>query len=300
MIERLGKYINGNYTVSIYEDGTKIRKTEAEDFVPAFAENCDVKITDKCSIGCPFCYEGCTPTGKHADLLSSEAMNIINSLYPYTEIALNGNDMDHPQLMEFLVLLRKKNVLPNITVNEQQFMRNFEKIKALKDNDMLFGIGISYTYSNREVIRLASLLKDVVFHTIAGVTTPEIYKDLLINKCKILILGYKDIKRGSDWKVNNSEIYTKNMSWLKENLDDLIANAGVASFDNLALEQLDVKSHLTQKQWDEFYMGDDGHYTFYIDLVKMEYAKNSLSTERFPIDGKNIDEMFQHIISLNN
>lgn len=55
----LGKYRNGNYIVTILEDGTKIRATKDDDFVPAFSENCDCKITDKCSQNCAFCYEGC-------------------------------------------------------------------------------------------------------------------------------------------------------------------------------------------------------------------------------------------------
>ena len=37
------------------DDGTKIRRTDEDDFIPSFAENCDIKITDKCSMGCPFC-----------------------------------------------------------------------------------------------------------------------------------------------------------------------------------------------------------------------------------------------------
>lgn len=47
--------------------------------------------------------------------------------------------------------------------------------------------------------------------------------------------------------------------------------------------------------WDKQYMGDDGKYTFYIDLVDGTYAKNSVSHIRYPINGKTIDEMFQHI-----
>ena len=41
-------YKNGNYIVTILNDGTKIRQTKDDEFIPAFAENCDVKITDKC------------------------------------------------------------------------------------------------------------------------------------------------------------------------------------------------------------------------------------------------------------
>ena len=82
-------YKNGNYIVTILEDGTKIRITEENEFIPEFSENIDCKITDKCSQMCKFCYEGCTPDGKHSDLFS---FSFINTLHPYTEIALNGND----------------------------------------------------------------------------------------------------------------------------------------------------------------------------------------------------------------
>ena len=49
-------YKNGNYMVCIMNDGTKIRRTEEDDFIPSFAENVDVKLTDKCSMGCKFCF----------------------------------------------------------------------------------------------------------------------------------------------------------------------------------------------------------------------------------------------------
>lgn len=70
-IELLGKYINGYYTVRLYSDVTKIRETKEDEFVPYFAENCDVKITDRCDGGCAFCYEGCTIMGRHGDRYNS-------------------------------------------------------------------------------------------------------------------------------------------------------------------------------------------------------------------------------------
>ena len=92
-------YKNGNYVVCISDDGTKIRSTKDDEFIPDFAENCDVKITDKCDGRCPFCYEGCTENGKHADLFSYK---FIETLHPHTELALNGNDLSHPQIEDFL------------------------------------------------------------------------------------------------------------------------------------------------------------------------------------------------------
>ena len=51
----IGRYKNGNYQVTIFSDGTKIRETDDDKFIPAFSESCDLKITDKCDGGCAFC-----------------------------------------------------------------------------------------------------------------------------------------------------------------------------------------------------------------------------------------------------
>ena len=54
------------------------------------------------------CYEGCSLNGKHADLFSPDYYPLLDSLHPYTEMALNGNDLSHPQLDEFLYFLKDK------------------------------------------------------------------------------------------------------------------------------------------------------------------------------------------------
>ena len=48
-------YKNGNYIVTILSDGTKIRRTEDNEFIPSFSENIDCKLTDKCREMCNFC-----------------------------------------------------------------------------------------------------------------------------------------------------------------------------------------------------------------------------------------------------
>lgn len=51
------KYTNGNYNVTLsLKDGTKIRETEEDEFIPSRPESIDIKITNKCDIGCLFCH----------------------------------------------------------------------------------------------------------------------------------------------------------------------------------------------------------------------------------------------------
>ena len=64
----LTKYQNGNYTVRLFNDGTKIRMNNLDNFTPAFAESMDVTITEKCNGHCKYCFfkdvEVSTPNGK--------------------------------------------------------------------------------------------------------------------------------------------------------------------------------------------------------------------------------------------
>ena len=64
----IASYVNGNYNVELYADGTKIRFNDKDSLIPAFPENMDVCITKKCDGGCPYCYEGCTVTVSYTHL----------------------------------------------------------------------------------------------------------------------------------------------------------------------------------------------------------------------------------------
>lgn len=287
-------YRNGNYIVCIMDDGTKIRKTEEDEFVPSFAENVDVKITSKCSIGCKFCFEDCKPNGEHADLFK---YNFINSLHPYTEMALNGNDMNHPDLEKFLMFLKEKKIFANITVQQKQFLSNYDLIKTYADSKLIYGIGISFNHYDEDFINKVKEFPNAVLHTINGILTENDIAQIKGKNLKVLVLGYKDIRRGHDFFLDQWDFIDKNSNYLYESLPTIIDENWfkLISFDNLAIKQLEVERLLTKEQWEEFYMGDDGNYTFYIDMVDGKFAKNSLSQERFDIGDKTIDEMFNII-----
>ena len=53
---------------------------------------------------------------------------------------------------------------------------------------------------------------------------------------------------------------------------------------------------MTDEEWNEFYMGDDSEFTYFIDMVEGKFAKNSTA----PLDERydlldSIDEMFEKI-----
>ena len=305
----LGKYKNGNYTVMMLEDGTKIRYNNLDNLTPDFSESMDVKLTDKCSVGCAFCYEGSTPNGKHSDIMSQ---SWINSVHPYTELAINGNDLDHPQLEDFLKFMKEKKVIVSMTLNLKQFMSNLQKVDRYINEKLIYGLGISIPgkfddgTDTDKIFEVIGKYGNAVLHLINGIISQEFitkYQDKL-SKCKILVLGYKNVGRGIAYKKNAELDVTRNIEWLKQNFIDLQKSGKfkLVSFDNLAIEQLELENQVKEHpelglRWEELYMGNDGDYSFYIDAVNKTYALNStLSKDKnIPISGKDVDEMFKSL-----
>ena len=283
-------YRNGNYLVMLdCDSGTKIRYNSGDKFVPEFPESMDVCISKKCKIECQFCHEKCTPDGKHADLMN---LRFIDNLHPYTELALNGNDPLHPDLVPFLEKCKELKLVPSLTVNYHTFNKNIEFLKFLCDKKLIYGLGVSidgiYDDSKENVDNMISQFKmfpNLVLHVINGIISVEDLELLKGNDLKVLILGYKQFGRGVDFFGHNglgvlcgqNDLYNK----LPEIVDDEWFE--VVSFDNLAIEQLDPKRLMTEREYSRFYMGEDGNFTFYIDAVNGKFARCSTATERYDL-----------------
>jgi hypothetical protein len=276
-MELLTKYVNGNYTVKIFNDGTKVRFTEEDEFLPQKPESIDIKITDCCDMGCKYCHEQSTLDGKHADI--NKLLKVISDLHIGTEVAIGGgNPLSHPDLIHYLTKLKDKGLIANITINQNHLKTYFSLIEKLIKEDLVKGIGISISNSNFEYVsKLKLLSNNIVYHVIAGVNKVSIMDELIaLGNCKVLILGYKKFGRGVDY--HNSIVDDNIENWTKS-LRNYIRKCTI-SFDNLAIEQLNVRSLFTKEGWDRFYMGDDFCFTMYIDAVKQEYAPTSRSSTR--------------------
>lgn len=294
----LGRYKNGNFVTTILSDGTKIRETEDDEFIPLFAENMDIKICNYCDMGCKFCHEGSTINGKFGNILNEK---FIDSLHPYQEVAIGGGDAtSHPDLAPFLQKLKEKKVIANMTVNQIHFEKKQELIKKLVNEKLIYGLGVSLVNPTKHFIELIKQYPNAVIHVINGVLKPSDIKALENNNLKMLILGYKHLRRGNEYfEEEQNDIETK-QQWLYENLEDIIQKFQVVSFDNLAIEQLDVKRLLTQEEWDEFYMGDDGSTTYYVDMVERKFARSSTAhmNKRYDLLDS-VDDMF-NVIRMEN
>lgn len=287
----LTTYTNGNYHVTLLNDGTKIRYNRLDNLIPAFAESIDCNITERCDGGCGYCYLGCNEDGKHADLNQS----FFDTLHRGQELALNGNDLSHPQLKEFLIRMKNQGVICNLTVNQIHLIRCIDKIRELVNEELIYGLGVSLV--NSADSRLYYYLKEfpnAVLHTIDGLLSSENIYNLSDKNIKLLILGYKVLGRGDDYYNKHHDEIENNIEWLKNNIMYLKNAFNVISFDNLAIEHLDLKNQVAKDIWKYSYMGDEGSYTFYIDAVNKKFALSSLSPIQYDLRDS-VDEMFNYI-----
>jgi len=282
-------YQNGNTIVEIQKDGTKIRNYEDVP-LPVFPESIDLKITSYCDLNCDFCHEDSTKKGEHASL--NDYYFLIDQLPSGAELAVGGgNPMSHPGVIDFLVKARNKGIICNMTMNELHLKPYKDQLTYLIKDDLIKGLGVSYDGSRpKELEHFSNLTSNLVFHVIMGVHPLSCLDDIKKYSEKVLILGYKKFRRGVFY--HSQEVEDNKYLWyihLPKHFGSM-----TLSFDNLAIEQLNLRRWFTSDSWDTFYMGDDGTFTMYVDAVRDEYAVSSTAIKRYNVNN-NISSMFSNI-----
>ena len=279
------QYINGNTLCEINsKDGTLIMSADKDQELE-FPVNIDMNISNRCLIGCPFCYQKCTKNGKEADIKKylNDRNSFLYSLHSGTELAINGNEPLHENLIDLLKFCKKRKIFANLTVNEKTFIENKSLLQKWMNKGLIHGLGISPSSYSEELLDFASENSNVVIHTIVGITTQKQYMKLINRSIKILILGYKNFGRGIEYKKDN-KLITAN----KENLKTILSKIAeedipaFISFDNLAIYQLNPRKLLkiSDKEYDILFRGEDGHHTMFINLVNETYARNSIELQK--------------------
>jgi organic radical activating enzyme len=281
----LHQYSNGGYIVSIFDDGTKKRECVNINIPPEYPEQIDLKITDWCDAGCAWCHEGSTKRGKHANI--EHIFKILSPLPKGFEIAIGGGDpLSHPDFSDLVTELRDMGFIPNVTVNGRHLERHKSLLTKLINEKSIFGVGIS-VYKEMPTWDY----ENMVVHMIAGVDGPEMLDD--IDRKKILVLGFKNFGRGTNYKNKYNESVIDNLNrWYRELF--WIAKEHHLSFDTLAISQLrPERLFLDKNNYNKRFMGNEGEFSLYLDAVNQEYALSSYSKDRFK--WTDIKSMYQHI-----
>ena len=215
-----------------FEDGLNERYPSAslhQYHAPAgFPELVDLKITDYCTRGCPWCYQGSTAKGKHANYgVLGRIIEALQGAGTF-EVAIGGGEpTQHPNFASILDDFRKADIVPNFSTGTLDWFDDNEIMSAV-----LVNCG-SFAYTVRSVADVDSFMTKVKqfndahpgaikrlghrnyyqstdavnvplasVHLVLGTVTREEFRNI-IDKCAaydlpIVLLAYKPLGRGKD------------------------------------------------------------------------------------------------------
>jgi len=273
------KYLNGNSIVTLFNDGTRIVETIDDDFVFDYPLNIDIRVNTSCSLGynpktkksiCEYCHESAVTNGTECNYeMLKEKLSILPG---GMELAIGGNKITDG-LVDFLKWAKEKSFFCNLTVNHLHIKKESDILKYLLENKIIRGLGISYRKGfplNFDSYFINH--PDVVLHVITGVDDINDILSLPFNK--VLVLGFKTFGFGVSYY--NEEVVENIQQWVW-GIGKIINHFNVVSFDNLAIEQLEIQRFFKQKDWDVFYQGE---HSFYINAVDGYYSPSSRSPEK--------------------
>jgi hypothetical protein len=265
---------NGNIKWKLHSDGSLVLAWKGM-MRPEWPQCIDVKVTNRCGRGCPWCHERSTSRGKHADL--DRLREYLAPLPRGTELAIGGgNPMEHPGLEAFLKAQKKAGRVCNLTVHHDHMAANRKTLRKWINRELIHGIGVSMPPGQQEPIDwLQDATDNYVYHVIAGINEPDVTGWLF----RLLILGYKFHGRGSIYGSQAGNGINASMDSWRAKVPDLL-KCGLIAFDDAAIDQLRIRDAVSAEDWERYYLGGDGELTMYIDAVRARAGASSVSPVR--------------------
>ena len=273
------RYKNGNADVWLdLRDGTRV--IEYPDNEPLTLEtplNIDIRVSTQCPYGydantkqstCAFCHESALVNGVecHYGVLQQVLMDA--RLPRGTEIALGVNEVTD-DLIQFVKNLYRLGLVVNITMNER-YITEFGDTGLKQMLPYVFGLGISYR-SLQGCLSLPDWIAEyphTVIHVINGIDDFDDIKELGIKYRKLLVLGEKDF----GFNRGKVDLTTPSHKQWKANIMQLTKIFDIVSFDNLGLQQLEIRGKITDEEYKSFYQGE---HSMYINAVEQYFAPSS-------------------------
>ena len=289
------QYQNGNSLIELHEDGTRIIQFE-DTLQLDYPLNIDIRVSTKCAFGlnpntgksfCSFCHESAITNGTECDY--KYLREKLEGLPKGIELAIGANDVT-VELCGFLHWCKSRDYIVNLTINQGHIKRDETTIKSLIEYNLIKGLGISYRPSlNWRVPQFVLDYEHTVVHVIAGIDSIE---DVLLLKDKgvkkVLVLGEKNFGF-NEGKVDLTIRSHREWYWW---IAKLFSTFDIVSFDNLALEQLNIKRFFSDKNWETF---NQGEHSFYINAVEKYFAPSSRSNDKTDWTKMSIKDYFKQI-----
>ncbi len=269
----LAQYRNGDVDIILYNDGTKKFISETGEYNYEYPTSVDLKISNWCALGCNFCSESSTIEGKEGDY--DFMISTLKQLPAGTEIALGGGEtLSYSRLVDLLTEIKAMGLIANLTTNQGNMKTYYHVLEKIVEEKLIYGLGISITSNNYTYIqKIAEKTDNIVFNIICGVHQPTILDEIAkyVKNPKFTILGYKNYGMGKSYFSPTVENNIK--SWYMK--VPIYLGKYLIAFDNLGIEQMNMKRMFTEEAWNEYFIGNEGSHSMYIDGINCSFAINS-------------------------
>jgi len=267
----------GYWTLFNRAEGTKIRFTfddlQAVPRKASVPELVDVKITDYCPVGCKFCYQDSTASGKHADKMG-DLTYAIGKMKVF-EVAIGGGEPTlHPDFVKILSGFRAYGVVPNFTTKLLHWLRD-PKIWT----KVIEAVG-AFAYSvddGEDVDELAALLThngipkekaSVQYVMGSNYALEPVLEAAGRHRLRVTLLGYKTTGRGKDVKPTDYNGWitvarrVQQRFYLTLGIDTALAAEYEAQLEKEGVPKL-------------LFTTQEGKFSMYVDAVEMKCGPSS-------------------------
>lgn len=283
-------YRNGNADIELFIDGTRKITYPDEGLHLDWPLNIDIRLSNRCQFGmnpktgkavCSFCHESATTNGDSGNL--GELLKVLEGIPDGVEIAFGVNFL--PQGFEDF--LKASGRVHNITLNQGFLanLRHVEEVRRLQSLGLVYGVGVSYRRGYQHF--LPDLGENRILHVIAGIDS---FNEVLYLRRrgvkKLLVLGEKDF----GFNVGKVDLQSpRHREWFYR-VSELFRAFDVVSFDNLALEQLQVSRFFDKEKWEVTYQGE---HSIYINAVTRTFHPSSRSSQSVSWDETTLQDFFK-------
>jgi organic radical activating enzyme len=295
--------ISNEWILFDQKEGTKIRfsfekkkKSKKSDY----PELVDLKITDKCPYGCPYCYQDSSPYGDDKWKVNGHILIDLLKDMKVFEVAIGGGEPTlHPSFMYLLRKIKEAGIIPNFSTKNIPFLLHLPTLTEILK--YVGAIGISYDYNlEQKLMELKGLIEynklcddtsdRFVLQAIIGpglIDDKYEIKQLLNLASKlefgILLLDFKQKGRGN-YQVrkytNKSYTEQENGWWIKEIKDfkpqhsyylPIGIDTPLAKRCEKELKEYEISPKL--------YNIEEGKFSCYIDMVEGKIGPSSYCNE---------------------